>query len=513
LLALVLSPVLLQTSTPLSCSPPGDATLSALELEVLGQDQIAFDPAQRRYDAWLPATASTMTVRANSTDPAALVTYELTPANGSTETGDVGTGGGEVSFGLPPSGSLLKIWVKAPEGASRLYLIYMLVGCSDCDDGNECTTDTCDPGVEQCVHTPVADGTSCDVGGIDGICVSGTCDPSVFPCTEQGILDAIARGGGPHTFACSGPTTVATQAEIVIDNDVTLDGEGLLTVDGNDDHRLFTVPSGVTAELHRFTVTGGYGEHDGGGIRIHGTLTLTDSAVSGNTVTYLEDTEEPVIGLGGGIFNLGTLMLTNSTVSGNAVVIGEAGGIFNKGTLMLTNSTVSGNSGTGIYNAGSFVEPSASLTMTNSTVSGNSGAGIDNRSRGTLTVTNSTVSGNSGTGIYNGSNIGMLTVTNSLVDGHCAGSVPASNGYNIESPGDTCGFDPDGTDQVNVTEGELNLGPLQDNGGPTMTHALGDGSVAIDVIPEADCEVDTDQRGESRPGGTMCDVGAFEVQP
>jgi len=161
LLALVLSPVLLQTSTPLSCRPPGDATLSALELEVLGQDQIAFDPAQRRYEAWLPATASTMTVRANSTDPAALVTYELTPANGSTETGDVGTGGGEVSFGLPPSGSLLKIWVEAPEGASRLYLIYMLVGCSDCDDGNECTSDGCDSASQVCVHSLEADDTSC----------------------------------------------------------------------------------------------------------------------------------------------------------------------------------------------------------------------------------------------------------------------------------------------------------------------------------------------------------------
>jgi hypothetical protein len=46
-------------------------------------------------------------------------------------------------------------------------------------------------------------------------------------------------------------------------------------------------------------------------------------------------------------------------------------------------------------------------------------------------------------------------------------------------------------------------------------HALGEGSVAIDAIPQAECEVDTDQRGQPRPetGGTECDVGAFEVQP
>ena len=49
----------------------------------------------------------------------------------------------------------------------------------------------------------------------------------------------------------------------------------------------------------------------------------------------------------------------------------------------------------------------------------------------------------------------------------------------------------------------------------------GEGSVAIDVIPEVECvdangePLTTDQRGEPRPetGGTMCDVGAFEVQP
>jgi hypothetical protein len=47
---------------------------------------------------------------------------------------------------------------------------------------------------------------------------------------------------------------------------------------------------------------------------------------------------------------------------------------------------------------------------------------------------------------------------------------------------------------------------------PGMTHALGEGSVAIDVIPEAMCEVDEDQRGVTRPQGSACDVGAFEVQ-
>ena len=58
----------------------------------------------------------------------------------------------------------------------------------------------------------------------------GAC-PMVFACTEQGIRDAIDEGGGPHYFDCVGPTTVPTEAEIVINNDVILDGEGDLIVD------------------------------------------------------------------------------------------------------------------------------------------------------------------------------------------------------------------------------------------------------------------------------------------
>ncbi|MBW1757724.1 MAG: hypothetical protein JRJ80_16345 [Deltaproteobacteria bacterium] len=113
--------------------------------------------------------------------------------------------------------------------------------------------------------------------------------------------------------------------------------------------------------------------------------------------------------------------------------------------------------------------------------------------------------------------LGTLTSTSTLMDGACdegLRGVAASDGYNIESSGNTCGFDQP-TDQVDVSAEDLQLGPLQDNGGPTETHALGPGSFAIDVIPEAMCEVDEDQRGEPRPetGDTMCDVGAFEVQP
>jgi hypothetical protein len=295
----------------------------------------------------------------------------------------------------------------------------------------------------------------------------------VLPCTEQGIRNAVLAGGGPYTFDCDGPTTVAVGAGFGMERDVILDGESNLTVDVNqNDNEVFILFEDVVAELRGITVTGSRGE----GIDIRN----------------------------------GTLTLANSTVSGNGGEEETGGGISNSGTLTLTNSTVSGNmaAGGGIQNYGS-----GTLTLTNSTVSGNTGKSIDNTGTGTVTMTNSTVSGEVGF-----SNSGTLKHT--LIVGGCSGDPVTSNGYNIESPGDTCGFDQEG-DQPGVTAEQLALGPLANNGGPTMTHALGAGSVAIDQIPEADCvdadgqPLTTDQRGEPRPetGGTMCDVGAFEVQP
>ena len=69
---------------------------------------------------------------------------------------------------------------------------------------------------------------------------------------------------------------------------------------------------------------------------------------------------------------------------------------------------------------------------------------------------------------------------NTLIDGDCSFNPPeerpgvqVSNGYNIESTGDTCGFD-QSTDMPGMSADDLKLGELADNGGPTMTHALPD---------------------------------------
>jgi hypothetical protein len=55
--------------------------------------------------------------------------------------------------------------------------------------------------------------------------------------------------------------------------------------------------------------------------------------------------------------------------------------------------------------------------------------------------------------------------------------------------------------------------PLASNGGPTRTHALGEGSPAVDAGNNA-AELEFDQRGEpfARVSGTQADIGAYERQ-
>jgi hypothetical protein len=454
----------------------------------------------------------------------------------------------------------------------------------ECDDFNECTVDSCDP-TSGCQSDAVANGTPC--AEAMGTCQDGSCSVR-FPCTEQGIRDAIALGGGPHTFDCATPTTVATTAEIGIDNDVILDGEGELTVDGGGSHRVFSVSPGVTAELEGLTIIGGAAIWQGGGIANNGVLTLTSTTVSENqaggggggvfnagTMTLnLATIADNQADSAGGILNQGALTVVDTTVSGNASV-GEAGGLSNHpgATASLTRTTLEGNnvtsgSGGGIANSGTItlidttvsgnqvrwhgggIFQNGSMVLTNSTISGNTavyGGGLQNFAPGWLTLTNSTVSGNSATeasggGIVNEASMSLLSSTvaansaadigstaiwntgaatsrNTLIVGNCGMTRMDSygpSGGNIESPGDSC-FEPYPGNLVSVPTPLLELRPLQDNGGPTLTHLPDAGSVAIDNPAVGAVCVDatgqplaTDQRGVARPQGPLCDVGSVE---
>jgi hypothetical protein len=217
---------------------------------------------------------------------------------------------------------------------------------------------------------------------------------------------------------------------------------------------------------------------------------ITNSSVSGNNAG---DPDPFPLGFGGGISNYGTLTITNSTINSNQCVQ-AGGGILNSGTLTITNSTVSGNGATGQHDGQPWGR----------------GGGVS----GVATFNNSTVSNNyaslSAGGIEGGGAIGN-TILNNNSGANITGTM-TSLGYNLSS--DDGGGNLTGPgDQINT---DPMIGPLQDNGGPTLTHALLPGSPAINAgDPNFTPPPFYDQRGPRfrRVFNGRIDIGSFETQP
>jgi hypothetical protein len=255
---------------------------------------------------------------------------------------------------------------------------------------------------------------------------------------------------------------------------------------------------------------------NGGGIAFadNGTLTVTNSVISANASAS-----------GGGIHSDASILtVINSAISSNTSGNGEGGGIASNGgaQLTVTSSVINGNSAGD--SGGGISEIEATLTVMNSTISGNSadnvGGGIS-AVPGQMTVTNNTISGNSATnnggGIFN-SGDSFLTLTSTVLNAGASGGtivndfgIVISLGYNLASD-DGGGVLNGPGDQINT---DPMLGPLQDNGGPTFTHALLRGSPAINAgDPSFTPPPPFDQRGPGfrRVANGRIDIGSFEVQ-
>jgi hypothetical protein len=268
--------------------------------------------------------------------------------------------------------------------------------------------------------------------------------------------------------------------------DVTIHGNGATlersSADGTPAFGVLDVGSAGSLKIDNITITGGNNANpwyqNGGGIYNHGTLTVTNSTITGNTAP----------GGGGGIYNTyGSVTVIGSTIANNTSSSTEAnspgGGIDNAaGTATIVNSTITGNFSN--YGGGGLSTTITGMTVINSTITGNStsafGGGILGIAGGTVTVTNSIVAGNTST---------------------------------ITSLADVDGTVTDGGN--NLIGGDPMLGPLASNGGPTQTMALLTGSPAIDAGNDTICASSPvggiDQRGYTRPHGSHCDIGAFEL--
>lgn len=220
---------------------------------------------------------------------------------------------------------------------------------------------------------------------------------------------------------------------------------------------------------------GGYG---GGISMLHGTI--SGSTITGNQATNGNDGQNydvPVPGMGGGININGTVTIVNSTISQNEANFG--GGLFVTGNVSLINTTVSGNNAR--IDIGGYYDDD---------VTGGYGGGVyvNGTSRydygycGSAVLHNTLIAGN--TAEYTGREL--------FVEGANDFCVPtaSANSFNVfghNGNAGLVGLNKGATDVVPSAGLAAILSPLADNGGPTLTHALPQGSPALDVVPNASC--------------------------
>jgi CSLREA domain-containing protein len=359
------------------------------------------------------------------------------------------------------------------------------------------------------------------------------------PYGVGGVLNMAMATIERTTFERNGPQAIESYGmldlyrTVLHDNGpgvgVSLD-DGSLTIDASEiaDQRGTAIFSqGETVIAHTRILR----SHTGGAILVPaGRITVLDSTIEENW--------------GGGINNDGRLRVERSTLRANhfpddAESVGTGGGIAgataqtgvtNTDTAVIIDSSILD------HRYGGLVNEEGAMTLVNVTVSGNSsplpGGGIANYAD--LDVRNSTITANrvigddpsnvGGGGIATGSELHDIVarLSNTIVAGNsstlggapdCAGTID-SLGHNLVGDGAGCGLVMADGDRVGL---DPKLGPLADNGGPTRTHALLDGSPALDAgNPNAPDSGDgacaaTDQRGAGRPQGAACDIGAFEA--
>ena len=354
-------------------------------------------------------------------------------------------------------------------------------------------------------------GNGADGGG--GIFSSGDVTLTSSTVTGNSTTGDFANGGGIYS---SGDVTLTNST--VSGNSTageTADGGGISS------RGAITLTSSTVSEN---STTGEFA--NGGGIFSLGAVTLTSSTVSGNSTTGRFAAQ------GGGIFSSGDVTLTSTTISGNSTrgEGADGGGIFSYGTTLFTSSTITENSTMGESAYGGGVYSYGDVTLTNSTVSGNSTTGKSADGGGifsfaavsltgsTVTANHATFSNATGGGIWNSDN--TLTITNSIVAGNTAGDGspdidPGTGIFDVDFSLLGTAVTPDPGGSGNLFNDTPLLGPLAEDSGPTQTHALLAGSLAIDAgDPNFTSPPEFDQRGApfARGVGLRVDIGAYERQ-
>jgi CSLREA domain-containing protein len=382
--------------------------------------------------------------------------------------------------------------------------------------------------------------------------VTKTADSSDGNCNADcSIREAIAAAAanGPGSDVITIPASPAdyvlsgAQGLMITDQNVTLRGASVASTQINGQPlgaganflQIHRTTGTVNVTIEDLTMKGLDNANGGGALHLSSNGDHTNKTVHVNRVAILNNIHTDGGGGAIGVFG-GELFLKDSTLAGNQAGSSYGGG----GIILITaaskatvdNSTITNNSGgpgAAIRIDGSFGTPQ-SLVVRNSTISGNNStgnAGISSSAPTPVQLSYNTISGNiSGTGAANQFFGANTTLKGNIFVGNTTGNCdivdatnPTRQGFNFDSA-NTCrlgtapGVNPN--DHPNTT---VALDALANNGGPTFTHALPAGSLAIDAGGLGGCTVigggvlGTDQRGLPRPGFAACDSGAFEVQP
>ena len=255
--------------------------------------------------------------------------------------------------------------------------------------------------------------------------------------------------------------------------------------------------SSSTLDIRNSTFADNTSDADGGALHISSSNS-SDPALTSHTAAIRNSTfnDNLANGNGGALYlsssgsgatdsSLASLDLVNVTISNNRAVEGSGGALYSaswgfasaRALVTATHVTAFNNSYAGDGNFALLVVGQSSLYLKNSILSGSGGISCD-------------FSASPDTAIE------VLGVNNLIFDTSCGSGAP----FRLGNP-------------LGV------IHTLANNGGATETHALYAGSNALNAVPAGQCTIGnsatvltTDQRGETRPFGASCDVGAFEAQ-
>ncbi len=315
--------------------------------------------------------------------------------------------------------------------------------------------------------------------------LDGVCATAGGACTLRAAVQEANDTTGATIVVPAGayglaPGSSDTTGDLDLRKPMTIRGAGSTTVDGGGTERVVEV-FGTGTTIDGIVLTNGSSTGSGGAVRVN----------SGAKLTLVASTVSNSVGRsGGGISNSGSLTLDATTVSGNTAST-TGGGVNSSGSLTTRNSTISGN-----YAAvGGGMKVGSKTVLSASTVTANTAR-------------------SSGGGISSSSS--KAKVEASVIAGNAARSGPDCRGrLSVSAPthiGITTRCITTGTAP---STGNAQLGPLADNGGPTLTHLPSASSPLVDALSTAACLaiVTVDQRGIARPYGAGCDIGAVEVGP